>query len=260
MLRVKRLYKKEEGYRTVLFHAEAALSCVIPSLMPRVPVYILSDVQYTELFPDFQMKDDTPTEILGCYVHDFVPPTILHNFKPDDLPCVKCNSIFLCEERIEKIAGKNELGLLMSKVLIHEFGHAYMDLFEPIGFTYADPIYKQNEESWANVFTLSVIQSNLSKIGPYIKGGTDVFFSKVKDFISKQPVEYALGGFLWECGIQEYDYWAYNKDNKAIWDGWLSFAMAEFTPYIRSSSPIPDTVKSKMLIEWQQIKKKLIEH
>lgn len=78
------------------------------------------------------------------------------------------------------------------------------------------------------MFTLAVTESYISKLGFCRIEGFDEFFTMVKDFISKQPTEYAVGRFIWECGIAEYDYWGYNKEKAEFWKDWYDFAEKEY--------------------------------
>ncbi|MCQ2234187.1 MAG: hypothetical protein MJZ24_05545 [Paludibacteraceae bacterium] len=231
----KRNQKKpnEIPYRNVLFHAESALSIAIPSLQPRIPIFIVDD----EVFDQIrnckpQIDEEVPTEALACYIHDF-DTSILNRYYPTKLcPKFKCNSILMCINRIMTVAERLHYSdeHLMSIVLIHEFGHAYMDILEPNCYHYDNPIYKNNEESWANVFTLSTIESYLNRIDFCIKGGADTLLDKAKDFINKhQPKEYRLGGFLWENNVRDFDLWAYHKHEMGIWTSWDSFAMGKFS-------------------------------
>ncbi len=271
MINIINLYKKTRKYvfhRDDFYHTEAALSGVIPYLLPRVPVFIIENDLFSALFDENQKTydDNFPTEYLGVYCKDF-DLTVLSTKFPD-IPNVKCNCIFLCVNRIIDAADKlyhsdsrYNKGHLLTKVLIHEFGHAYMDLMS-LGIKKSDPYYpyyRGNEESWANVFTLVTVENYLSKAGLYnkTKGGANDLMEIVIDFIKNhQPTDYSLGWFLWYCGINEYDCWAYNKHKGLEWTTWNKLAMTEFSKNSKLV-PIPATVILNMKTMWESTKKEM---
>lgn len=201
-------------------------------MQPRIPIFIVDDYVFDKIRDcEPKIDEEVPTEVLACYIRDF-DTSILNSYYPKLCPEFKCNSILMCINRIMEVAERLHYSdeHLMSIVLIHEFGHAYMDILEPNCYHYDNPIYKDNEESWANVFTLSTIESYLKRIDFCIKGGADTLLDKAKDFINKhQPKEYSLGGFLWENNVRDYDLWAYHKHEMGIWSSWDSFAMGKFS-------------------------------
>ena len=245
MIRFKSLspdYKMKRKGDNYLYLAKAALSCVIPELLPRVPVYDLCKEDFDLLFQrnEHVNEEQIPTEYLGVYRHDFDGSKLLRlsvansnsvaNLNPFDN--IKSNSIFLCQEKIRDVAEKLnvEYSHLLANVLIHEFGHAYMDLMELKSFNYgSSKECHDNEEAWANVFTLTVVENYCSKTSCYLGGKKCIdFLENTKNFIASQPLEYALGGFMWENGIRQYDLWAYNKYKVDEWKKWIDCAIKDF--------------------------------
>lgn len=91
--------------------------------------------------------------------------------------------IFIWADRIQKIAkGRSAL---FDLVLCHEFAHALMDVplynvMQDPDFRYSDPIYKFNEEAFANAFAYNAIKDSLSD-------QDDRF---IREFIKRQPSGY----------------------------------------------------------------------
>lgn len=115
-------------------------------------------------------------------------------------------AIFVCWERIRDYADRGHAIDLLTKVTIHEFCHAYMDVIADSGRA-SKAIYHWMEESMANVLTLKITENYATKHPAAIQ-----FFKYAKDFMYKQPDAYASAVCMWENGICDYDLWAWNKD------------------------------------------------
>lgn len=134
------------------------------------------------------------TEALGVYCHEWER----NGFHE--------KAIFICWERIHDCADRGHAIDLLTKVTIHEFCHAYMDVIAGSGRACKD-IYHWMEESMANVLSLKVIENYVIKHPSAIQ-----LFEYAKSFMLKQPDAYASAVRLWENGICDYDLWAWNKD------------------------------------------------
>lgn len=115
-------------------------------------------------------------------------------------------AIFICTERI--IKAEEDCINLLTKVTIHEFCHAYMDI-EHGRSHHADPenITYWMEESMANVMTLQIIE-NFALKHPEALG----LLEYARQFMLKQPAAYASAVKMFDNGICDYDLWAWNKD------------------------------------------------
>lgn len=142
-------------------------------------------------FPSPQMS----TEFLGVYCHEWKR---VNGYSE--------KAIFICWERICDCAKKGHATDLLTKVTIHEFCHAYMDVIAGSGRSSKD-IYHWMEESMANVLTLKIIETYVAK-HPSAIG----LFKYAKGFMLRQPDAYASAVRMWENGICDYDLWAWNKD------------------------------------------------
>lgn len=115
-------------------------------------------------------------------------------------------AIFICWERIRECADHGHAIDLLTKVTIHEFCHAYMDMIAGSGRALKD-VYHWMEESMANVLTLKTIENYVIKHPSAIE-----LFDYAKSFMLKQPDAYAVAVRMWENGIFDYDMWAWHKD------------------------------------------------
>lgn len=115
-------------------------------------------------------------------------------------------AIFICWERILEHADRGHAIDLLTKVTIHEFCHAYMDVIAGSGRASKD-IYHWMEESMANVLTLKVIENHTTKHPSAVQ-----LLKYAEEFMYKQPDAYASAVRLWRNGICDYDLWAWNKD------------------------------------------------
>lgn len=144
--------------------------------------------------------DDIPllpmsTEYLGVYCHEWKRKNGFNE-----------KAIFVCWQRIRDCAEHGHAIELLTKVTMHEFCHAYMDVIAGSGRACKD-IYHWMEESMANVLTLKVIENYATKHPSAIQ-----LFEYAKSFMLKQPDAYASAVRMWENGICDYNMWAWNKD------------------------------------------------
>ncbi len=210
----------------------------------RVPVFLLSDKsmeKYRKIYPtieewEFDKKRDTnpPTEYLGFYTRSSGTPF-------ENTPIV-----VVSPERIAKLVSNEEEYLfLLIKVILHEFAHARMDfggendkygkindllrelndlMFSENENGKIDKFFRWMEESLANYQVLEVLKDwqifdhFLRRTGHrYAFDYRDDFFKKlfefVKNFIKRQPPEYALGEKLYEKGVWS-GYWRLWRDYK----------------------------------------------
>lgn len=145
-------------------------------------------------FPEIAVS----TECLGVYCSDW-KRNEFHE-----------KAIFICWERIRDYADCGQDIDLLTKVTIHEFCHAYMDVITGSGRSSED-VYRWMEESMANVLTLKVIENYTIKHPSAIQ-----FLKYAKSFMFKQPDAYASAVRMWENGICDYDLWAWNKDKCVV--------------------------------------------
>lgn len=115
-------------------------------------------------------------------------------------------AIFICWERIRNCAETGRAVDLLTKVTIHEFCHAYMDVITAIECG-NNNIFHWMEESMANVMTLLIAEKYIIK-----HPSKSHLFNYFKSFMLKQPDAYASAVVMWENGICDYDLWAWNKD------------------------------------------------
>lgn len=115
-------------------------------------------------------------------------------------------AIFICWERIHDCAEKGRAVDLLTKVTIHEFCHAYMDIITRVGGGSED-VYHWMEESMANVMTLAITDKYVIKHPSKLP-----MLNYFKEFMSRQPDAYASAVAMWENGICDYDLWAWNKE------------------------------------------------
>lgn len=141
-----------------------------------------------------------PTEALGVYC----PEWEKNGFHE--------KAIFICWERIRECASLGHAIDLLTKVTIHEFCHAYMDIIAGSGRNaiYKD-VYHWMEESMANVLTLKIIENYVIKHPSAIN-----LFEYAKKFMLNQPDAYASAVRMWGNGICDYDLWAWNKDKCVV--------------------------------------------
>lgn len=115
-------------------------------------------------------------------------------------------AIFICWERIHDCAEKGRAVDLLTKVTIHEFCHAYMDIITRVGGG-SKGVYHWMEESMANVMTLAITDKYVIKHPSKLP-----MLNYFKEFMSRQPDAYASAVVMWENGICDYDLWAWNKE------------------------------------------------
>lgn len=189
--------KKFKVYCKLILRIEEFLNCIEDSInrngIPATIRYKNFVQPLIGIIDDFP-KSTVSTEYLGVYC-----PEWKRNGYHE-------KAIFICWERIRDYADRGHAIDLLTKVTIHEFCHAYMDVIAGSGRASKD-IYHWMEESMANVLTLKVIENYTTKHPSAIQ-----LLKYAKEFVYKQPDAYASAVRLWKNGICDYDLWAWNKD------------------------------------------------
>lgn len=139
-------------------------------------------------------------EYLGVYCPEW------KKYSPDGKSFRHEKAIFVCWERIKDCAEEGHQVDLLTKVTIHEFCHAYMDIMTLLVNRKKD-VYHWMEESMANVMTLLITEKYVIKHPSNLS-----LLNYFKEFMLKQPDAYASAVTMWENGICDYDMWAWKKD------------------------------------------------
>lgn len=165
----------------------------ITQIMEEIPVFLV-DVPTQEEYGS--------TDILGFYCHN---GRVLNTY---------CPVIGLCMERIHAHARTpEELKLLTTKVLIHEYAHALMATTPKAVYAQPDDFYRYMEEPLANMITMQYC--NLDEPARAF----------AREFIRSQPEEYQLGADLYDAGIHQWWLWRNRKtdiEQRANKNQWLN--------------------------------------
>lgn len=177
------------------------------SVKEKVPVFLASketmNLHKVEIPVSFESErqENPSTDALGLY-----------------LPCAnllgcKKPAILLCVEKLVELSVDDEqLSILIAKVLVHEFAHAFMDLDSkyPNG---KDQFHEWIEEALANFITLEYFKNYSENL---VEKTTTITspLSVVEDFISKQPANYQLGLIFFQnqLNIHRFKDWYRSKD------------------------------------------------
>lgn len=177
-----------------------------------------------------------PTEALGVYCHEWKKNNGFNE-----------KAIFICWERIHDCAGRGHAVDLLTKVTIHEFCHAYMDVIAGSGHASKD-VYHWMEESMANVLTLKVIENYVIK-----HPSAQQVFEYAKSFMVEQPEAYASAVRMWENGICDYDLWAWNKEKCLV--------APSVRTWCKEMEAQGDSVSTeRMRTLWNEVKKEIIKN
>lgn len=176
----------------------------IQKISRNIPIYIVNDLNFIKLQHNY--KELVLDDILDENVKEPLNPI----FEVLGLYVSKGKSenpeIYLCMEAIKDHSKDDEeFILLFTLVLIHELAHAYMDKSIYVD---KDDFYLWMEEGFANKITLDIFKeyvnnnnNNKFKVSPF-------YF--VKNFITKQPLNYKFGLDLFEHQIES-KLWYKNK-------------------------------------------------
>lgn len=193
-----------------------------------IPVYLLDEQTMKtwerknerEYFNDFDSERPS-IEWLGFYCPNCSVLGVTHP------------AIALCPERIEQCSSDDtELCWIVAMTLIHEFGHAFMDVSH---YGHYDEFHDWIEEPMANFITLHVAKCvcfakpSFSKYTWYVNSkyltknnsifDVDAFYKFVEDFIKHQPDNYRIGAYMFNKGYFD----LYNVVNwsrmKSEWSG-----------------------------------------
>ena len=233
-MKVINLNSKFELTQAQISFAESVIICgedgmrecdSISILMNEIPV-LLVDIKTQEKYGyvdggrdrdgdgDGDRDGDVDGDILGFYQHS---TRILGAEMP---------VIGLCLEKIiNAVKTDEELVILITQVLIHEFAHAKMKLHSRANYYPIDEFYNWMEEPMANLITLEIfkhyeISNRHFHIGfcrhreKKLACATTLIspFAYVKDFISKQPDNYRLGLDLFDHRVNHWWIWSNQKD------------------------------------------------
>lgn len=196
---------------------------------------------YKEIWPKVsEVSAQPPMEYLGVYCPQWKKSI-------NDSKYYFEKAIFICPERIRDcVASGDKYNLLLKKVLIHEFCHAYMDI-KVIDRGTSEDVYHWMEESMANVMTLMIIEKNIHKCAE----GKDLLDFAL-DFMLKQPKAYAFAVPMWENGICDYDLWAWNKEKCLV--------APSVQTWCKEMEAQGDSVSTeRMRALWNEIKKEIIK-
>jgi len=182
-----------------------------PELLESVEVRLINNVpsKVTNNIPkrEKKSKDDDfypATEVLGYYTREDGKPLI-----------------YIAVDTIKSIADRSKIVSYfkntLAKVLIHEFAHARMDMN---GENSKGGVNTWIEEAMANLWTLETLE-RASKTDKKFK----TLFEFTKDFIKKQPENYAFWLKLYDMGIVFDERW---QNSKAKIDEPFFFAVTDF--------------------------------
>lgn len=168
----------------------------ITEIMNEVPVLLVNELT---------QEESQDSDILGFYCHEC---KILNASRP---------VIGLCMERIRAHSkSEEELKMLTTKVLIHEYSHALMAKAPGSDCSQRDPFYRYMEEPLANMITLQ-----------YFSHSDQQAFSYARTFMESQPDEYKLGANLYDAGIHQWWLWRNRKEQIATLnadkENWLNY-------------------------------------
>lgn len=168
----------------------------ITEIMNEVPVFLVDEST---------QRESQDSDILGFYCHEC---KILNASRP---------VIGLCMERIRAHStSEEELKMLTTKVLIHEYAHALMAKAPGSDCSQRDPFYRYMEEPLANMITLQ-----------YFSHSDQQAFSYARTFMDGQPDEYKLGANLYDAGIHQWWLWRNRKEQIATLntdkENWLNY-------------------------------------
>lgn len=178
--------------------------------------------EHKKMKPKYNKYDDVycpETEVYGYYVSKGT-----HNIA----------EIYLCPESIFNHTRNNEeLTYLLAKVIIHELAHALMDKRD---YGQKDEFYKWMEEASANEITLEYFkkfeENNYNRANSYLRhNNTKSPYDFIREFILSQPDNYKLGYFLHKNYINQYMWWAINKDEIKQ----KTKAKADWLDYVKSN-------------------------
>lgn len=178
-------------------------------------------------------------EYLGVYYPEW------RKYSSDKKSFCHEKAIFICWERILDCAERGRAVDLLTKVTIHEFCHAYMDIITGI-IDKSNPDYHWMEESMANVMTLHVTEKYVVKHPSKVS-----MLNYFKEVMRKQPDAYASAVAMWEHGICDYDMWSWNKDrylNTASVKKWCSEMRAKYR-WLK-----PEDIRTL----WQDVRKEIL--
>lgn len=170
----------------------------ITEIMKEIPVFLV-DVHTQEEYQD--------SDILGFYCHR---GRILNAHRP---------VIGLCMERIHAHSKSEEdLKVLTTKVLIHEYAHALMATAPGSDYGQRDAFYQYMEEPLANMITLQYFSYSDAEV-----------FGYGRTFMGEQPDEYKLGVNLYDAGIHQWWLWRNRKQQIAALNSkktnWLNYVL-----------------------------------
>lgn len=172
-----------------------------------IPIYLVNEFEFNNIKSKYNSKDLVNEESLDDNINKSLNPIF---FDVLGLYIIKGKNehpeIYLCMEAIKKYSKDDEeFILLFTLVLIHELAHAYMDKSIYVD---KDDFYLWMEEGFANKITLDIFKEYVNnnnnkkfKVSPF-------YF--VKNFITKQPLNYKFGLDLFEHQIES-KLWYKNK-------------------------------------------------
>ncbi len=210
-MKVINLNSKFELTQAQISFAESVIICGENGLRDEDSISILMN-EIPVLLVDTKTQEEYGNgDILGFYQHS---TRILG---------IETPLIGLCLEKIiNEVKTDEELIILITKVLIHEFAHAKMKLHPSANYYPIDEFYKWMEEPMANLITLEYFENfdrcyrdryyryerkNLAYATTLISP-----FNYVKDYISKQPDNYRLGLDLFQHRVSHWWFWRDKKD------------------------------------------------
>ena len=138
-----------------------------------IPIFFVNEKVIERYVGKDKKRDFNPaTDLLGVYL------------KENGAMFDNDNVILISPDKIIKYTNnEKEFILLLTKVIIHEIAHFIMDNKTDK----KDEFYRYMEESLANLFTLNILELDVR----HMRYKKEINF--IKDFVSKQPLEYALG-------------------------------------------------------------------
>jgi predicted SprT family Zn-dependent metalloprotease len=206
---------------SVIINGDSIKGIYLKNLINKIPIFLLSPESMPN-FPTLSPSNFTENALFdNKIINPKYPSTEYLGFykKKGNILGINKPIIGLCPERIVKyVKDENELIVLLTKVLIHEFAHAKMDPGALKSYKNKDEFYQWMEESMANYITLSIFENFEKKIQEEFLSFKSVStiaspFGFVRNFISKQPDNYKLGLDLFKHDLGHWHFW---RDKKQI--------------------------------------------